>query len=383
MGQIKKYWVDKATGKYLTKNIDGQDYLLYKWVEEEEEEENLKLFEFTVNNSNLVGFSHFEMDFQGLSGEGLIDVGDGETFLEYILEGTYPYMDYGYGDGSAEWTQFEYPSEGEWTVKVYYKPNLPYQDLQYARDAVFLLYLFNLRVINTLDISMFEKLSYFDLQSASVTDIIFPTTFHPNWGMQFFIYNVSELEVVDMSGSTLPMTYDNHGLTITNCPDLKSIYFPKGNDSMGGIVIFNCDELTDIVIDKNLNIIVRFQIYNCSLLSNLQITGGSNNPIRFFDMNNLPNLPYFDVKIWPNLTNISGSATWNPATWSFRDNNWDAERVNRVLVDLDTISNNEYINRRIRVDGNNAPPDSSSGGYDGLAAKASLEGKDFQVWIGS
>ena len=37
MGQIKKYWVDKATGKYLTKNIDGQDHLLYKWVDGEPE----------------------------------------------------------------------------------------------------------------------------------------------------------------------------------------------------------------------------------------------------------------------------------------------------------------------------------------------------------
>ena len=37
MAQIKKYWVDKATGKYLTKNIDGQDHLLYKWVDGEPE----------------------------------------------------------------------------------------------------------------------------------------------------------------------------------------------------------------------------------------------------------------------------------------------------------------------------------------------------------
>lgn len=53
--------------------------------------------------------------------------------------------------------------------------------------------------------------------------------------------------------------------------------------------------------------------------------------------------------------------------------------VNKILADLDAISVAGYTSRSITINGTNAAPDSSSGGFDGLAAKASLQAKAFTV----
>jgi hypothetical protein len=60
--------------------------------------------------------------------------------------------------------------------------------------------------------------------------------------------------------------------------------------------------------------------------------------------------------------------------------------VNHILVDLYSLVSGEpgggsYTGRVINIGGTNADPDSSSGGYNGTAAKTSLEGKGITVTI--
>ncbi len=80
-----------------------------------------------------------------------------------------------------------------------------------------------------------------------------------------------------------------------------------------------------------------------------------------------------------NFLNISTSR--NSTLIQLQNNAMTAEEVNHILADLDSISTAGYTGRTINIGGTNADPDSSSGGYNGLAAKTSLEGKGFTVTI--
>jgi hypothetical protein len=82
---------------------------------------------------------------------------------------------------------------------------------------------------------------------------------------------------------------------------------------------------------------------------------------------------YFDLSPMSNLTEV------NNVTISIKSNSLTASEVNQFLVDLDTMSTNAYTGRTITIDGTNAAPDGSSGGYDGTTAKANLITKGFTV----
>lgn len=82
---------------------------------------------------------------------------------------------------------------------------------------------------------------------------------------------------------------------------------------------------------------------------------------------------YISPSIHPSMTNI------NNGIINFTTNGWSATQVNQFLVEIDNISSSGYTGRNIQVGGSNAAPDSSSGGYNGTAAKASLQSKGFTV----
>ena len=64
-----------------------------------------------------------------------------------------------------------------------------------------------------------------------------------------------------------------------------------------------------------------------------------------------------------------------------RDNNWSAAIVNQVLHELNIGTTSGFTGRSISIGGTNADPDATSGGYDGLTAKANLEAKGIIVNI--
>jgi hypothetical protein len=334
------------------------------------------MFQYDVNNGGLSGnvIPHMEMDFEVLAGPIRIDVGDGQTELLYNLSGDWDYITYSYGTGADE---FLYPTVDNYTVKVYYEGQ---QTLQTALNDPFLLYLYDLRVIGDLDISMFPNLAYFDLHYASPTSITMPQTFHSSWGAALNFFRVSNIQTMDFSSSSYPTSTTNR-LYVRECNDLKFISVPKGSDDIQHFTIDLCDSLTEVVIDKNINPSITFGVNNCPSLTGLTITGGNSSASpRYFDFSSCPNLGYVDVVgLFPNLTNRSGSSSSNFNSYRFNDNNYDVATVNKILYDLDSISSSGYSHRRIFIGGTNAAPDSSSGGYNGTAAKSSLESKGFIV----
>lgn len=123
----------------------------------------------------------------------------------------------------------------------------------------------------------------------------------------------------------------------------------SGLMKLGGI--FNaseCDALTTIVLPSS---VASFSLFDC----------------------NLSDLDYFDLTTLSNLTESIG------VTIDLSDNNLTVVEVNHFLVDLDTMSTGGFAGRTILIDGTNAAPDVSSGGFDGLTAKANLIAKTFTV----
>jgi hypothetical protein len=81
-----------------------------------------------------------------------------------------------------------------------------------------------------------------------------------------------------------------------------------------------------------------------------------------------------------NYVNMTGfSFNRNNAYVYLHNNGMTATEVNHMLVDFDSISSAGYTGRIINIGGTNADPDGTSGGFDGLAAKTSLEGKGFTI----
>jgi hypothetical protein len=71
----------------------------------------------------------------------------------------------------------------------------------------------------------------------------------------------------------------------------------------------------------------------------------------------------------------------NSMSWDVKGNGWSAAIVNQVLVNIDGISAAGFTSRSIAIGGTNTDPDTTSGGYNGSAARTSLQGKSFIVTI--
>jgi hypothetical protein len=95
------------------------------------------------------------------------------------------------------------------------------------------------------------------------------------------------------------------------------------------------------------------------------------------------NLDYIDFKPLSGATLLTGATQGNPRI-SLRDNNMVAGDVNHILVDFSgntTVNPTGWSNVNLNIGGTNADPDSSSGGYDGLAAIAFLTGSPYNWTI--
>lgn len=71
----------------------------------------------------------------------------------------------------------------------------------------------------------------------------------------------------------------------------------------------------------------------------------------------------------------------NSLKWDMQNNAWTAAIVNQILVEIDGISVGGFTSRVINIGGTNADPDTTSGGYNGSAARTSLIAKAFTVTI--
>jgi hypothetical protein len=190
----------------------------------------------------------------------------------------------------------------------------------------------------------------------------------------------------------------------------------RNNQSLSGTVDFSnvsvgsyfycrvCPNVTGIVFASSGNsILTNCEMHSCNYssidLSNVPI-GGASSQLYFYSNSNLVSIIFAssgnstlkDFRAYScnldyiNLASGGFNLNSNSCNIQIQNNSMIAADVNHILVDLYSLVSGEgaggsYTGRVINIGGTNSDPNNSSGGYDGLAAKAALEGKGFTVTI--
>jgi hypothetical protein len=234
--------------------------------------------------------------------------------------------------------------------------------------------------------------------------------------------NVSLQDNLNLTGVTFPNTNTLFNrLTIYQSNLIGNLNL-TGLTALGGnFGVFTNPNLTGITHGPTSQTFTNYEVYNCNLIGTLDLStlvnlGGSSsgltvgvvktysnsgitniifpNSSKFFknDSNFESggafslygcNLDYIDFKTLSGATLVSGVTQGVPRI-SLRDNGMNADDVNHILVDFSsntTYNPTGWSNINLNIGGTNAEPDSSSGGYDGLAAISFLTGSPYNWTI--
>lgn len=206
-----------------------------------------------------------------------------------------------------------------------------------------------------------------------LTDILFATSGNELVSdLRVYDCDISVLKLSNVPVATLLFAYRNYNMT-----DIE--FSISGNGIMLDIECADCDirslDMTNVRVGSSTNATLIFD-RNINLYEVLFASVG-NGALKTYRFDSC-NLGYIDL--------ISGGQNMsvNTNNLDFRNNNMTAAEVNHMLVDLYTLvsdegSGGDYTGRQIKMDGTNAAPDGTSGGYDGLTAKANLISKGITV----
>ena len=245
-------------------------------------------------------------------------------------------------------------------------------------ESIWLILIHDLRASDqTLDLSMFPNLSYLEVWRNDNAYIALPETYRTDWGFEFYIWEMPNLLEVDFSALTV-LSGTNNAFQISEAPLCTSFIQPTSSYFdhifIRDIGVSTLD-LSNITMEQ-LSSINRLNVSECPNLTSLLIPTCTVK-LRTLNISDNPSLGYVDLSSYSNLTTGSGTSLYH-ATYTLTGNGMTVAEVNKTLVDLDSNAVGGYTYRYIDIS-NNAAPDSSSGGYDGLAAKASLQAKGFTV----
>jgi len=118
--------------------------------------------------------------------------------------------------------------------------------------------------------------------------------------------------------------------------------------NLGGDVMLSSNGMTTLTLTANTNTFINLELFSNAL-------------------------PYI------NLTGFTNMMEINNGNYEFQNNAWTAAEINQMLVDADTMTTGGFTGRVWQGDGTNAAPDTTSGGFNGSAAKTNLIGKGFTV----
>jgi hypothetical protein len=181
----------------------------------------------------------------------------------------------------------------------------------------------------------------------------------PNLGNSFSIHYNPNLTSIIHTASTIPLgSYRVNNCNITGTHDISMLY------GLYGVIAAESNiNMTSVLLPK--------------------ITGGTftngflDNCLRFRSCD----LGYIDFKVLSAAT-LNTNSTYG-ATIELYNNSMTTTEVNHILTDFDWISTvnlNGWSGVTLSILGGNSSPDSSSGGYDGIAAINSLTGSP-KNWI--
>jgi hypothetical protein len=273
--------------------------------------------------------------------------------------------------------------------------------------------------------STFQVGNNFNLSGITTTDGL--NRFNNGDWRAVFELSGTDIPYFDLSGSTFSNTSPVF-INLNACPSLSYFRLPvhPKNYITRGINCRNCPNLTNIDISAFdggggviTNTIPGFEFDACSLTGittaltgktgELHFNVGANNLTGTLDLSNYLGLMKFDISNNPGLTSLilpkttstrtltdqvsngfsivfeatgcdlgymdfkgmSGLTLNSSSTIDLQNNNMTAGEVNHILDDFTTTTWNDVT---LDISGSNAAPDSSSGGYNGIAALSTLTG---------
>lgn len=225
---------------------------------------------------------------------------------------------------------------------------------------------------NNLDFSGFDALNRLMIVAGNQDGgIILPDS--NNAFYFFYLKRVGFSGAMNLNNYSFPGNY----LGIEYCSNITGVTLPTGQ-TFTELRITYCALTSLDLSDQTLS--GKLIVSGNSLTSiTLPSTNGAFTYLSF-DNNDLD---YIDFTSMPNCLKANNCQVF------LNNNGFTAAEINHIFVDLsslvsDEIEGGDYTGRKIwnRMTGQtqNSPPDSSSGGYDGLAAKAALEAKGFTIY---
>jgi hypothetical protein len=226
--------------------------------------------------------------------------------------------------------------------------------------------------INDIDLSNFENLNYLLIVAYKQNGGIIL----PNSNNDFIFFNLKRVGysgVMDLSN----YTFSGEWLALEYCSNITGVNLPATGTFTTFRIVY-CDLLS-------------LDLSALTLSGELVVSGNGLNSITLpatagaftklsFDNNDLC---YIDFTVMPNCLKANNCNVF------LNNNGFTTAEINHILVDLAGLvagesAGGDYTGRKIwnRMTGQtlNSAPDSSSGGYDGLQAKADLQDKGFIIY---
>lgn len=171
----------------------------------------------------------------------------------------------------------------------------------------------------------------------------------------------------------------NATVELYSCPNLTGVTFSTPvTGNINTLSIYGCNSLTTIDLSPFTSFAASSTLvfYNNPNLVNLIFspTTWAAGSLYRLSVNNCPKLGYVDLsKLGAGLNAASMQITFNGDGWS-------AASVNNLLYVVNSIISSGYASRTINLAGTGmVAPDTTSGGYDGVAAKAAIIAKGVSV----
>jgi len=248
----------------------------------------------------------------------------------------------------------------------------------FSAGALGVLDLHNTGIVGTLDLSAFSifttagQLQLYNM--ASLTGITFASSISGTIA-QLNIYSVGITGTLDLSKFTTFTT--TASITIGGDASLTGITFASSiSGTIATLAIYSTGITGTLDLSKFTTFTNTASIY---LYSNSSLTGVIFSAstitgfVRTLQMYSNTSLGYVDLtKLKTGVASLA---------WRFDGNGWTAAIVNQVLVNIDAMSVAGFTGRVVNIGGTNTDPDTTSGGYNGSAARTSLIAKGFTVTI--
>jgi len=244
--------------------------------------------------------------------------------------------------------------------------------------SIYSLYIYSTAITGTLDLSMFTSFAANSLillnNNPNLTGITFSSTAVTGSIATMAIYSTKFTGILDLSIFTAFSTTAN--LLLNSNTLLIGVTFASAVTGTFSII-----QLNECALAGTLNLSM-FKNFTSSgtlnVSANPALTAVTLSPTATTGSARAMNFSGCAIS-YLDLTQFS--STINSVSWVFnmQSNGVTAANVNRMLVEINTIATSGFTGRQIILNGTNAAPDSTSGGYNGLAAKTALQGKGFTV----